>query len=231
MRRFSTLQIALAFSLGLHGALLSLRIAAPDAFNRMFQDTPLEVVLVNARSTEPPPKAAALAQANLAGGGNTETGRATSPLPPARQRETGDAVEAAHTQITQLQQQQQQLLTQVRRELALLPPPDPRREKSDPNERAQAEKRRRAARADEQRPARHAHRLLGALGLNLAVSCGRRARIGTRALGRSCGFALPRSSGSRARNPLVFAHSSSPLRHSQPRARPRPQPNGAHQNA
>ncbi|MDG0857502.1 TonB family protein [Pelomonas puraquae] len=142
MRRFSTLQIALAFSLGLHGALLSLRIAAPDAFNRMFQDTPLEVVLVNARSTEPPPKAAALAQANLAGGGNTETGRATSPLPPARQRETGDAVEAAHTQITQLQQQQQQLLTQVRRELALLPPPDPRREKSDPNERAQAEKRR-----------------------------------------------------------------------------------------
>ncbi|KQY88953.1 MULTISPECIES: energy transducer TonB [Roseateles] len=142
MRRLSTLQIALATSLGVHAALLSLRIAAPEAFNRIFQDTPLEVVLVNTRSSEAPVKAAALAQANLAGGGNTETGRATSPLPPARRNETGDAAEAQHTQITELQEQQQQLLTQVRRELALLPPPDPRREKTDAAERALAEKRR-----------------------------------------------------------------------------------------
>lgn len=142
MRRFSTLQIALAFSLGVHGALLSLRIAAPEAFNRIFQDTPLEVVLVNTRSNEPPTKAAALAQANLAGGGNLEKGRATSPLPPARRSESGDSAEVQHSQITRLQEEQQQLLAQVRRELALLPPPDPKREKSDPNERAQAEKRR-----------------------------------------------------------------------------------------
>jgi protein TonB len=142
MARLSTLQIALALSLGLHGALLGLRVAAPDTFNRIFQDTPLEVVLVNTRSNEAPSKAAALAQANLTGGGNLETGRATSPLPPARQSETGDAAEAQHTQISKLQEQQQQLLAQVRRELALLPPPDPKREKSDPTERAQAEKRR-----------------------------------------------------------------------------------------
>lgn len=142
MRKPSTLQIALAASLGVHGALLSLRIAAPEAFNRIFQDTPLEVVLVNTRSNEAPTRAAALAQANLAGGGNMEAGRATSPLPPARRSETGDAAEAQHSQITKLQEQQQQLLTQVRRELALLPPPDPKREKSDPTERAQAEKRR-----------------------------------------------------------------------------------------
>lgn len=71
-----------------------------------------------------------------------ETGRATSPLPPARRSELGDAAEVQHTQIAQLQEQQQQLLAQVRRELALLPPPDPRREKTDANERAQAEKRR-----------------------------------------------------------------------------------------
>jgi periplasmic protein TonB len=142
MRKLSTLQIALAFSLGLHAVLLSLRIAAPEAFNRIFQDTPLEVVLVNTRSTEMPTKAAALAQANLAGGGNTEVGRATSPLPPARHNEAGDAAESQSSQIAQLQLQQQQLLTQLRRELALLPPPDPRREKSDANERALAEKRR-----------------------------------------------------------------------------------------
>lgn len=142
MRTPSTLQIALAFSLGVHAALLSLRIAAPEAFNRIFQDTPLEVVLVNTRSSEPPTKAAVLAQANLAGGGNAEAGRATSPLPPARRSEVGDAAEAQSSQIAQLQEQQQQLLTQVRRELALLPPPDPRREKTDATERALAEKRR-----------------------------------------------------------------------------------------
>ena len=142
MRALSTLQIALAFSVGVHVSLLSLRVAAPEAFNRIFQDTPLEVVLVNTRSSEAPTKAQALAQANLAGGSNQETGRATSPLPPARRSEVGDAAEVQHTQIAQLQEQQQQLLTQVRRELALLPPPDPRREKTDPTERAQAEKRR-----------------------------------------------------------------------------------------
>ena len=57
--------------------LLSLRIAAPEAFNRLFQDTPLEVILVNTRSQEAPNKAAALAQANLAGGGEAERGRET----------------------------------------------------------------------------------------------------------------------------------------------------------
>lgn len=142
MRKPGPLQIALACSLGVHALLLSLRIAAPEAFNRIFQDTPLEVVLVNTRSNEAPAKAAALAQANLAGGGNREAGRATSPLPPARRSELGNAAEAQSSQIAQLQQQQQQLLTQVRRELALLPPPDPRREKSDAREHAQAEKRR-----------------------------------------------------------------------------------------
>ena len=142
MRKLSPLQIALAFSLGLHAALLSLRVAAPETFNRIFQDTPLEVVLVNTRSQEAPTKATALAQANLAGGGQMEASRATSPLPPAKRSEVGDSAEVQHTQISQLQEQQQQLLTQVRRDLALLPPPDPRREKNDPNERALAEKRR-----------------------------------------------------------------------------------------
>ncbi|TXI21392.1 MAG: energy transducer TonB [Roseateles sp.] len=142
MRRPSTLQIALAFSLGVHAVLLSLRIAAPEAFNRLFQDTPLEVILVNTRSQEAPTKAAALAQANLAGGGEAERGRSTSPLPPSRLSEDGDSAELQRSQVAQLQEQQQQLLAQLRRELALLPPPDPRREKTDPRERARAEKRR-----------------------------------------------------------------------------------------
>jgi len=136
------LQIALAASLGVHGLLLAWRAGSPDSFNRVFQETPLEVVLVNTRSNELPTKAAVLAQANLAGGGDAEAGRATSPLPPARLNEIGDAAEAQSSQISQLQEQQQQLLTQIRRELALMPPPDPRREKTDAIEQAQAERRR-----------------------------------------------------------------------------------------
>ena len=138
----TTLHLALLVSLGVHGALLTLRLADPERFNRIFQDTPLEVVLVNTRSNEAPTKALALAQANLAGGGQLEAGRATSPLPPSKLLEAGDAVEVQHSQIAKLQDQQQQLLAQVRRELAVLPPPDPQRDEGSQAAREQAERRR-----------------------------------------------------------------------------------------
>ena len=40
-----------------HAVLLAVRIVDPQAFNRVFRDTPLEVILVNARSNERPEKA------------------------------------------------------------------------------------------------------------------------------------------------------------------------------
>ena len=141
--RLSNLQIALLLSVGLHAGLLTLRIADPEGFDRIFRDTPLEVVLVNSRGNEAPVKAQALAQANLAGGGEADFGRATSPLPPSRQPESGDSAELQRAQIAQLQEQQQQLLAQLRRALALLPPPDPQRDQSKPEAIEQAEKRRR----------------------------------------------------------------------------------------
>ena len=45
-RSFSTLQIALGVSVAVHAALLSVRFIDPEGFNRVFQDTPLEVILV-----------------------------------------------------------------------------------------------------------------------------------------------------------------------------------------
>ncbi|MDC6170867.1 MULTISPECIES: cell envelope integrity protein TolA [unclassified Roseateles] len=141
--RLSNLQMALLLSVGLHAGLLTLRIADPEGFDRIFRDTPLEVVLVNSRGNEAPVKAQALAQANLAGGGEADFGRATSPLPPSRQPESGDSAELQRAQIAQLQEQQQQLLAQLRRALALLPPPDPQRDQSKPEAIEQAEKRRR----------------------------------------------------------------------------------------
>ena len=142
LRKLSTIQIALIISAGLHGALLAVRIVDPEGFNRIFQDTPLEVILVNSRSGEAPAVATAVAQANLQGGGDADRGRATSPLPPAATAEIGDANEDSHRQIEQLQETQQQLLAQVRRELALLPAPDPQRDEGNPQERAQEDKRR-----------------------------------------------------------------------------------------
>ena len=128
----SPLQTALVVSLGVHAALLTVRFVDPAGFDRMFKDTPLDVILVNSRSGEAPEKAQAIAQANLAGGGEVEKGRATSPLPPSALIEVGDADEDARKQIEQLQEAQQQLLAQIRRELALLPPPDPRRDQGSP---------------------------------------------------------------------------------------------------
>lgn len=142
MRRLSTLQIALLVSVGVHASLLAWHFADPVAFNRVFEDTPLEVVLVNSRTAEAPQQAQAIAQANLAGGGEAQAGRATSPLPASPTAEIGDASEETRKQIEQMQETQQQLLTQVRRELALLPTTDPTRDQGTPEERELEERRR-----------------------------------------------------------------------------------------
>lgn len=140
-RDLSTLQWALLFSGALHGAVLTVRFVDPEGFNRVFSDTPLEVILVNARSNEAPTQAQAIAQANLAGGGEAEKGRATSPLPSAMTTQLGDAADDARRRIDRLQQEQQQLLAQIRREVAALPPPDPQRENGTPTEREQEDRR------------------------------------------------------------------------------------------
>ena len=141
--KLSALQIALIVSVAVHGVLLSVRFVAPESFNRIFEDTPLEVVLVNSRTTTAPDQAQAIAQATLAGGGDADRGRATSPLLPSPQPEVGDAQDDSRKQIEQLQETQQQLLTQVRRELAAMPAPRDREDEGSPDERAQEEQRRR----------------------------------------------------------------------------------------
>lgn len=142
LRRLSTLQAALLFSVAAHAALLAVRFADPAAFDRLFQDTPLEVILVNAKSEERPDKAQAIAQASLAGGGDAAAGRATSPLPPSPRADVGDAIEEAQRQVEAMHQQQTLLLAQVTRMLAALPPPDPRNISESAEAREQDERRR-----------------------------------------------------------------------------------------
>ncbi len=124
--KYSTVQIALGASIAVHAVLLSLRFVDPESFNRVFKDTPLEVILVNARSNEKVDKASAIAQASLTGGGNTEQGRATSPLPPSEFNDAGETLEMVNpSKLQNLQQQQSVLLDTVRRQIASLPPASP----------------------------------------------------------------------------------------------------------
>ncbi|WP_231943334.1 energy transducer TonB [Hydrogenophaga crassostreae] len=126
LKTLSTLQWALLVSVGLHATLLTVRFVAPERFNRVFQDTPLEVILVNAKSNEKPEKARAIAQASLAGGGDSKNNvRATSPLPSEAIAKLGDAAEdQEEKKIRELKEQQNQVLVQVRKQLATMPPPD-----------------------------------------------------------------------------------------------------------
>ncbi|WP_457281085.1 TonB family protein [Polaromonas sp. P5_D5] len=141
MKSPSTLQIALGASIAFHAVLLTARFVDPDRFNRVFQDTPLEVILVNAKSNEKPDFAKAIAQASLAGGGEMEKGRATSPLPPSALMELGDATEDAQRKVDSLQEQQTQLLAQIKKQLASMPPPDPTQPANNPAQAEREEKR------------------------------------------------------------------------------------------
>jgi protein TonB len=143
LRSLSVLQWALAGSLAVHAVLISVRFIDPESFNRVFQDTPLEVILVNARTQDKPDKAAALAQATMAGGGEAATGRATSPLPPSIVSAPGETdEEAAQRQLKTMEAQQNLLLSEIKKLLAGIPPPDPRVTNATPEQAEREQKRR-----------------------------------------------------------------------------------------
>lgn len=142
IQKYSTLQLALGASLAVHGVLLSVRFVDPESFNRVFKDTPLEVILVNARSNEKPEKAKAIAQASLAGGGDAEQGRATSPLPPSAFTDTGETLEMVNaSKLQNLQDQQSMMLATVKQQIANMPPPDPKQTSNKPELTQREEKR------------------------------------------------------------------------------------------
>ena len=137
----STLSLTLGVSIAIHAALLTVRFVAPEQFNRVFQDTPLEVILVNAQTQERPEKAQAIAQAALAGGGDAARGRATSPLPYSALTAIGDVFEERQKKLDAMQEQQTVMLTQLRKQLSSMPQFDPR-EQSQQQDREQQEQKR-----------------------------------------------------------------------------------------
>jgi protein TonB len=139
-----TLQLALGVSVLLHTLLLAVRFVDPAQFDRIFQDTPLEVILVNSKANERPDKAKAkaIAQFSLAGGGDLDKGRATSPLPPSALTDLGDPAEVVQRKIESMQAQQMQLLTHIKQQLAAMPSPMVARMAQDPAQAEREEKRR-----------------------------------------------------------------------------------------
>jgi protein TonB len=107
------LWIAVGFSFLLHAALLAVKFAPPTNQTSKPLSSGLEIILVNARHDKAPVNADALAQANLSGGGNTELGRARSPLPNLQQSVDGNHIETQRRKIAELEQQQERMLSQL----------------------------------------------------------------------------------------------------------------------
>ncbi|MCT9073730.1 energy transducer TonB family protein [Cupriavidus gilardii] len=105
---------AVAISLAVHALLLAVRFGAPEAFAIKRSDTALDVVLVNAKSGQQPLKPAALAQADLDGGGDHQQQRATTPLPSQPVPRDGDLVRQVQRRVDLLEARQQRLMTQLR---------------------------------------------------------------------------------------------------------------------
>lgn len=147
LKSLSVLQWALGISIALHVVLLTIRFVDPEGFKRVFEESPLEVILVNSKTDEKPEKAKALAQASMAGGGEAADRRiASTPLPPSLVELQGDsAIDQNQRRIDAMLQQQEQLLTQLRAQLSALPPPDPSQKSNDPQAQAQEDRRRQLA--------------------------------------------------------------------------------------
>ena len=122
-RQARLLTTCVGASLVLHALILTLHFKFPDALRWKPSHQPLDVVLVNAKTTEKPVRADALAQANLDGGGNVDAPRrAKTPLPATEPRPNGRDLTETRRRVKQLEEQQRQLLAKTQEATASVPP-------------------------------------------------------------------------------------------------------------
>lgn len=112
------LPVTLAISIVFHAFLLLVSFTVPEAPAGNFVPQ-LDVVLVNSQSPSKPVKADLLAQANLDGGGNTESDlRAASNLPVLEDMQANDALQLSSRRVEQLEERAARLLAALSEELA-----------------------------------------------------------------------------------------------------------------
>ncbi len=106
--------LALMISFALHGIVMSTEFTLVNPKHFEDLNTPMEIVLVNAKTREAPLKPDVLAQHDLAGGGNVDEERhAKSPLP-FRHTDSETSAEAVQARVKQLEEQARQLMTQLK---------------------------------------------------------------------------------------------------------------------
>ena len=132
----SAITYAVAGSLLIHGVLLALRFQMFDPRKMADRGPPLEIALVNAKSTTKPTKADILAQANLDGGGNTDAERrAKTPLPIPPKNNPSNDIAMTAKKAEDLERRAQELMTRLNAGPATapaLPEPAPAPDKVQP---------------------------------------------------------------------------------------------------
>jgi periplasmic protein TonB len=106
---------ALGASIVLHAVLLAIRFRPFDPTRIKDRTPPLEVALVNAKSTLKPTVADILAQSNLDGGGNTDLPRrAKTPLPVLPKASATGEIAVAAQRLDVLEQETRELMTRIK---------------------------------------------------------------------------------------------------------------------
>lgn len=123
--KHARMHVAFAFSVMLHAMVIfGVTFTMPSA-SKLTTQQPLEVTLVNTKTTARPQKADALAQANLDGGGNTDAARrAKSPLPVPPLATPSTELTMAQKRVEQLERDAKQLMTQAQSSAAIEVVPD-----------------------------------------------------------------------------------------------------------
>ncbi len=117
----SRFHYAVLASMVVHAVVLfGITIRPPDLSKLNNNPPPLEVVLVNAKSSTKPIDAEALAQRNLDGGGNTDANRrAKSPLPVLRNDPQTTELSVQARRVEQLEVEARKLMTQAKSETSV----------------------------------------------------------------------------------------------------------------
>jgi len=126
--RHARIQVSTVISVVVHAVIIfGISFTMPDRLRLDHLNQPLEVTLVNSKTAEQPVKPAALAQANLDGGGNTdEKVHAASPLPVPVEHKPMPEVTMAEKRVEALEREAKRLMTQAKKTPAAVPPPQPK---------------------------------------------------------------------------------------------------------
>jgi protein TonB len=113
---------AILGSILLHLFVLAIKFSPFDLTMLDRDGPPLEVALVNAKSTTKPTKAEILAQAHLDGGGNTDANRrAKTPLPVLPHDNATTDLSVATQKVQELEKQAKEMMTQLRARASVAP--------------------------------------------------------------------------------------------------------------